>query len=325
MLQTSSYVITRGVICAIGVCTRGRPASFAKCLRSLMALDQPRNVQIEIVVIDNENAPKYATLIADLNKAPLLHKIHYTHEARRGIVHARNAVLDRAEQLGAHWIAMIDDDQTASPDWLSRMFDAVHETGGNVIQSSVELAYPSPLPRWAFPREKRFTWKIGRKSAITCGVMFASDLLYYNGQRNRFNDKYNLTGGEDREFFRRLFAQGALICKTPNARLTEHLQASKLSFHSQLFRRFAGELIDTKQRREIGGMAGALVSKGIKAIYSILSGIALGLLVPAFALSPKRRDKQILKTARSFVRAAGIAYGLFGRGAPPQPYNRIHS
>jgi succinoglycan biosynthesis protein ExoM len=47
--------------------------------------------------------------------------VYYVHEPICGIARARNAALDKATELGADWIAMLDDDEVADPRWLANL------------------------------------------------------------------------------------------------------------------------------------------------------------------------------------------------------------
>src|SRR4051812_35156748 len=69
---------------------------------------------LELVVVDNDQAPSAEKIVADLaRQAPF--PIHYVHEPRPGVAHARNAGMAKAS--GA-LIAFLDDDEEAPNGWL---------------------------------------------------------------------------------------------------------------------------------------------------------------------------------------------------------------
>jgi glycosyltransferase involved in cell wall biosynthesis len=60
-----------------------------------------------------------ATVASFLSYAPF--PVFYVHEPRRGIAQARNAAMAKALEIGADWLAMIDDDEVADPDCHERL------------------------------------------------------------------------------------------------------------------------------------------------------------------------------------------------------------
>ena len=90
-----------------------------------MHLTAPSDARIQIVVIENALTPGSAEIVSAVQQQTPI-KIHYRLEPRSGIPFARNAALDLANALGADWIALIDDDEYAEPDWLLKLYEALH-------------------------------------------------------------------------------------------------------------------------------------------------------------------------------------------------------
>ena len=93
--------------CSVVVCTREREHLLARCLASLAA----QTVSPEIIVVDNTAGSVAVEAICKDYGAELLV------EPRLGINRARNA---GAMAARGRWIAFIDDDAIAEPDWLER-------------------------------------------------------------------------------------------------------------------------------------------------------------------------------------------------------------
>jgi GT2 family glycosyltransferase len=63
---------------------------------------------------------------------------------------ARNRVLAEALALNADWLAYIDDDQIAWPDWIEKHLAVAARDQAEVVTPYVIVHYPQPLPFWCF-------------------------------------------------------------------------------------------------------------------------------------------------------------------------------
>lgn len=306
----------------LGVPTYQRPQMLSRCLASIRRLEEPDGVRLSIVVVDNEAAPSSAEMVQFL--AAGHRPIHYEHEPRRGIAQARNAILDKAAELGADWVAMLDDDQTVEPGWLLAMWNAVRFKSADVARSSVEMALPEPMPKWAFPKRPRRSWAVNLRHVATNGVLFRANLMDVSGAPLRFNERLALTGGEDMDFFTRAVLAGARIVRTPEAIATEFVPASKLTYSAQMWRSYWVAFSNTRRDINYHGALALFAAKPVKLAGAVLRG-ALALIAAPFAalLGAASGRKQLLKAGKQLATAAGIAAGLTGVRLP-QPYRTIH-
>jgi succinoglycan biosynthesis protein ExoM len=107
----------RVVIC---VCTCQRPRMLQACLDALGCQLITPDIRPLILIIDNAAEPNNAAIAYDFEKtAP--YEVAYWHEPMRGLAIARNTALHMALEFGAEWIAFLDDDHIAEPDWLANM------------------------------------------------------------------------------------------------------------------------------------------------------------------------------------------------------------
>ena len=95
---------------SVVVCTRERPESLARCLRSLQSLSRPPH---EILVVDN--APTSNATQQVVSQMP---GIRYVLEPRPGLGKARNTGIRCST---GNIIAFTDDDVEVHPDWLTRL------------------------------------------------------------------------------------------------------------------------------------------------------------------------------------------------------------
>ena len=137
---------------AIVVPTYNRASSLDRTLASLVgadsdvvarALSRQEGVPA-VIVVDNNSTDATAETVASFGPA-----VRYIREQRQGLSFARNTGIDAARALGSEFVAFIDDDVEAAPDWavaLLRAFEAHPEAdcvGGRVLPSNAE-----ELPDW---------------------------------------------------------------------------------------------------------------------------------------------------------------------------------
>jgi succinoglycan biosynthesis protein ExoM len=262
---------------AICVCTCKRPKMLRECLDSLASQASPKNVIIEIVVIDNESRPNNKVAVeafADKSQYP----IHYVHEPERGISHARNAALDRSYSLGADWIAFIDDDEVACPDWVKNLHEKAYSLGTerwyrllgpdaqpirvkvpvDVILGPVRYKYPDDAARWR-RRSQYGDWSkiegADLPAAATNNVMFRTDLVIE--KKLRFDITLSLMGSEDVFFFKKLKEGGATIKWSFFPMVIETVPWERITFRAHAKKSFrrgitiveSGRLFDRRFKR----------------------------------------------------------------------------
>lgn len=309
----------------LGVCTYERPLRLGACLNTINRLKAPAGCRLDIVVVDNELTPAAEDEVGIYSEQITSerfygHEWHYVHEPRRGISHARNAVIEKALQLEADWIAMLDDDQIVPPDWLKAMWRALDMIEADVVEGYVAMDYPEPLPKWAFPKKKKRRWKVDCDRAATGGVLFSAELVRADGMALRFRPDFNFTGGEDRDFFVRACRAGAVIIRTPDAISCEFVPESRLSLKAQLSRSYCTARVNAWQDRELYGFTGAMVGSSVKFMDCFVKGAGLMLTAPFAIIAGQHAvRRRVLKGGQKLAQVAGISAGL-ARRELPQPY-----
>jgi len=122
------------------VATRNRASYLRKALTSLVAQTLPQELY-EIIVVDNASTDNTQEVVGEFSDRP---NLRYCYEPIVGVSRARNTGWRNAQ--GAY-IAFLDDDAVAYPDWLAKFLD------------TFETFVPSPgclggrcLPIWEAPR-----------------------------------------------------------------------------------------------------------------------------------------------------------------------------
>ena len=285
----------------IGVCTYQRP-ELEQTLRSLGALAVPEDTTIRIIVADNDVVPSAAQRVEAL-RTKIPHDILYVHCPASNISIARNACLDNAK---GDFLAFIDDDETASPDWIIRLAETAAVTGADAVLGPVKAIYGKDAPRWMQQGDFHSTlpvWVSGRiVTGYTCNTLLRLSAPEIRGRR--FDLSLGRSGGEDTDFFTHMHRMGGKIAYAPAAWVHEPVPDKRTSFSWLARRKFRfgqthGRLLAAKASSAglVGQVMLALAKSGFCAVSS------------AFSLfSPVRRNRSVLRC----LMHAGVVSGLMG-------------
>lgn len=212
---------------SVCVCTYKRNNLLSDLLLSL--LNQKVDFKFNIIVVDNSDNFEARALIDDFNKNHECN-IYYENEARQGISYARNRCVAIANRLESDYVAFIDDDETASPDWLSGLVRTAIETGCDVVLGPVISVFPdgskkylinsSVFKRKEFADRSRISSEEGRAG----NVLIKSKWLSIN---EPFKIIFSKTGSEDYQFFNAIGKKGASFCWSAAAVVSEIVPVSR--------------------------------------------------------------------------------------------------
>ena len=190
----------------ICVCTYRRP-SIEDTLRSLDRQTLPDGVSARAIVIDNDETPSARDRVEAI-AANLSMPVKYIHAPANNISIARNAGLDAAT---AQWIAFIDDDEVAEPDWLASLLQMARVNSLDAVFGPAIAVYPETAPNWMRQQDYHSNVPVRRGGVVqtghTCNALMRASSPIVKGQR--FLIEKGKTGGEDTEFFFRLWYAGA--------------------------------------------------------------------------------------------------------------------
>jgi succinoglycan biosynthesis protein ExoM len=223
----------------IGVCTAKRPQMLLACLRSLANNTAPTETDVEICVCDNEAKPNNRNIVAEFSRnCPFI--VHYIHEPRRGIPQARNAIVAKALELNAAWLAFIDDDETATAYWVVNLRLAARMYGADTVGGPVVRRYPEKMPFWGVKRRPppHATFMDGEVvNMLPTYNVLASMRLFRPapvGMGLRFDERLAFSGGEDTQLGMQAIAQGAHMIWTTKAIVHETMCPSRLTYTHNL-------------------------------------------------------------------------------------------
>lgn len=192
----------------ICIATYKRPQMLAKLLASIAGQNLPAGVTVGVIVVDNDPAGTARETAEIASRAG--QQIQYFIQPQKNIALTRNMGLANAS---AEYIAFIDDDEYAEPEWLRHLYDTLHQYQADAVFGPVFRVLPDNTPKWI--RDGGFfngaNLPTGR--TMTSGAA-GNALIRASWAKKRsvpFDPKYGLTGGEDFDFFRYLAFCGAKL------------------------------------------------------------------------------------------------------------------
>ncbi|WP_432382735.1 glycosyltransferase family 2 protein [Duganella sp. P38] len=254
--------------------------SLLQTLRSLQQNDLS-TVNLDIIIADDSGKDAVVQLIAG-EKWSL--SIQVVTAGGRNVALARNRCLEAAR---GDYLAFIDDDELAAPDWLANLVRLAEERGADAVFGPVDAIFPANTPEW-MRRAGPFIKRPGARGAAvttgsTCNALVRHDFVRKHGLH--FREQFGRSGGEDTDFFARMSALGALMLASDDAFLSEHVPAERL------------RLADLRRRYTRGGqtyagimLEGRAAAARLRFYGSALVRLGVSALVVAGGMLLNRRD-----------------------------------
>ncbi len=204
-----------------------RPAGLALALESVAA--QTGCPPFELLVVDNDpGAGAKPVVEAFTARLPPHITLTYLHEPKAGVANARNAAADKVR---TRYIAFLDDDQTADPDWLQSMLSCAARYPAAVTFGPVRAALPESAREHTAYLSAFFSRpELGQtgyaETSYGCGNSFI-DMTLIPPERPVFDARMNETGGEDDLLFGRVRKSGGRFAWCAEAVVLEHVPPSR--------------------------------------------------------------------------------------------------
>lgn len=266
----------RNVSIDVCICTFRR-ASVLDTLASITGQRLPPGITLRMIVADNDDRPTMRGAIQEF-AASCSHVVEYRHVPAGNISLARNACLESAD---ADYIAFIDDDEAAEPDWLRTLIARAEEAEADIVFGPALAVYPPSAPRWM--RENDFhSNRPGRRGDIVETGYSSNVLIRWRGvpfAQERFRLSLGRTGGEDVEFFFRLHRMNARLDIAPGAVVREPVQPNRLGLGWLIVRRFTlgriyGAFAAEESARRRAGLFGVAAAKSLYCALRTLPALA---------------------------------------------------
>jgi succinoglycan biosynthesis protein ExoM len=209
------------------ILTFRRPELLRAAIESVLSQEGLR-ITVEVVVVDNDPERSAEQSYLDVvHKAALLTR--YVSEPRAGISHARNAGVAASS---GRYIAFLDDDEVAGPNWLSSLLSTVHDYEADIVLGPVKPHYPDGflIPSCANQLYNRDalvpTGQVVRRFNIGNSILSRERCL---ASTTPFDPRFGLTGGEDSLLLARLIDEGRRCVWCSEAVVTETITPERLT------------------------------------------------------------------------------------------------
>jgi hypothetical protein len=219
--------------------TQRRLGGLAVAARSVFAQVGVDFARLELVVVDNDQAPSAQATVAELTgEAPF--PVHYVHEPRPGVAHARNAGMAAAR---GELIAFLDDDEEAPAGWLAALLAAQARYQADVVFGPVRARAPASVTRHRDYLERFFSREGPAEAGVIDHYYGCGDSLLRRAALPDpvapFAVERNHIGGEDDMLFGHMRAGGARFAWEPAAWVWEDPVPDRLSLDYTIRRAFA--------------------------------------------------------------------------------------
>ncbi len=296
---------------SVGICvlTYKRNRQLLALLRGIAKLESP-NADVRVVVVDNNPDGDAQTIVEEFRKswADAGHSwpVDYVPEPQRGIARARNRAVAACRETD--FVAFVDDDEVPEPDWLVSLFDVQASTNADVVVGRVLSRFDTPPPNWVLaggflelPRRAtgtRVNW------ALTGNVLIARHLL--DRYSPPFDERFNLSGGEDTHFFMRANDDGAVMVSDDDAIVFEDTPADRTTWRSIMRREYRRGNTLSLCMLDLHPSLIRRVRRVGQGGYRLLQGLGLLFLVPVVGRGNYYRGVHRL------CLGAGLLTGLLG-------------
>ncbi len=228
---------------SVVVPTFNRKEGLAKCVRSLIKQDYPKD-RFEVIIIDDGSKEKLEGLeeLCRDSRNASLPAVRIFRQENQGPAAARNWGVRLA---GGDIVAFIDDDCEAYPDWLARMVQD-HRTHPDLVAvggATLTAVQKASVIVGQFLSTCSIEVDIAGKSELiffpTCNVSCKKSLFL----RHVFDEKFPLPGGEDLEFFWRIFQAGCRSFWDKDIKVVHYRDPSLSSLAKQAYIYGRGNLL----------------------------------------------------------------------------------
>jgi succinoglycan biosynthesis protein ExoM len=296
---------THVVVC---IATYHRPGGLGRLLTSLCSLEFKKSSPPDwhVIIIDNDHQGSALSIVEEMRPSfPVT--IEYHIEPTKGIASARNAAVKHAQ--GADFVAFIDDDEVAEPNWLDELLTVQNQYQADIVQGPVLPIFEQEPQKWIargrFFSMPRYSTGTKIKYAAMGNALIKHKWLHaYEGP---FDPRLNLTGGEDTLFSTKIYQLGAQIVWADDAVAHEFVPPSRMTASWIIRRKWRYGLtlaiIDNMLKRPFH----LKILRVMKGSYQILASLIMFLPLVIFL-----GYTGVIKSLGRFCYGWGEILGLFG-------------
>ena len=229
---------------SVVVCTYNHSNLLKNCIASLCAQTLNKE-KYEIIVVDNNSKDDTAEVVKAFENDEL---IRYVFEERQGLSHARNRGVSEAS---GNYIAFIDDDAKAAPNWLEVAYEILDSTQPalDCLGGPYHPLYLSQKPKWFLDKYEIRGFGDSQKYLNAHEMLSGSNMIWLKDSLTsigQFNENFGVIGkqlklGEETDAFEKLWSLNgqAQILFAPNLIIYHLVPEFKMSVGYRLKRKFA--------------------------------------------------------------------------------------
>ncbi|GLU28040.1 glycosyltransferase [Brucella sp. NBRC 12950] len=292
----------------ISVVTRDRPKMLANLFASFSELIHPSSDIVSFLIVENNDQRSLDDVIDTFRRDVSGTEVAYFHEGTPGISAVRNAALNYAADKGYDFLVFVDDDEWVAEDWLVKLLAERDRLDLDIIGSPVRPVPFEPnltlmqkvvwsgLKQSSLKSEQKCKSRSNSGQGHTIKIATGSwmgRLSFFRETGLSFDQRYNLSGGEDWHLWAKAKSLGAKTGWASDAIVYEAVPTTRLTL-SYHFRRnrdhniteFSARYRENPQKA-LRGFPLKLASRGLKffgAVCAIPFSGGRGLVSSATAL-----------------------------------------
>jgi glycosyltransferase involved in cell wall biosynthesis len=242
---------------SVCICTFKRSRLLSCLLHELDCQKTEGSFTYSVMIVDNDVSESSREVVSKFQKASSL-QVSYEVESEQNIALARNKALANAE---GDFIAFIDDDEVPAIDWLINLFQTCQERKIDGVLGPVLPRFEKNPPIWVkkggfcdrptHATGFRINWNEGR----TGNLLIRRGILA--GLTPVFRPEFG-SGGEDRDFFRRMIERGRVFVWCNEAVVYEWVPSLRWKRSFLMRRALLRGKMALKQHRGFGDLAKSL-------------------------------------------------------------------
>ncbi|WP_084481505.1 glycosyltransferase [Ruania albidiflava] len=249
----------------VGMATYRRPELLLELLQRLMEQIAAAPAAVgptttfQVVVVDNDPDGSARSVVESIVHDS---RVRYVIEARPGISHARNRILDEAEDSDV--LILLDDDELPHEGWLTSHLETHRRYRADAVSGPVHAIFEGDEDPWVrasgYYLGQRGTGRAtgtAMQRAATNNLLLDMDRVRELGLR--FDLRFGMTGGEDSLFTGQLTRAGGKMVWCAEAVVDDLVPAARNTRRFNLSRQFAQASSHVRVDRELEGSALARV------------------------------------------------------------------
>ena len=213
------------MICSICIATYKRPGLLDRLLNSIDEQQLPDDVILEVIIVDNDCEGSAAPIVRRRQDQKQI-AFKYFLQPEKNISLSRNMAVANAS---GDYLFFIDDDEVATPAWVSTLLTAAAEYQADAVFGPVFPTFDNDAPKWIREGASLLVGAVPKTTEVVSGwsgnCLVKASIL--TGVPGPFNPEYGITGGSDPELFDRLRQKGARFIYCNEAQVFEYWPPSR--------------------------------------------------------------------------------------------------